>query len=63
MTTNYDWYIEQDLSKFSGKWVVIIDQKIIGSGNKVNELIQKAQKEYPTKTPFIAKINNKLSIL
>lgn len=59
----YDWYIEKDLSDFSGKWVVIIDNKVVDSGSKVGILLSKAKKAYPGKKPFVAKIEDMLSIL
>jgi len=60
---NYEWYLSQDFSKYSGKWLAIIDQKIIASGKNVEKLINKVKDKYPNKRPFITKIRNKLSIL
>ena len=60
---NYEWYLSQDFSKYSGKWLAIIDQKIIASGKNVEKLINKVKDKYPNNRPFITKIRNKLSIL
>lgn len=60
---NYEWFLKEDLSKFSGKWLAIIDKQIVASGNDVNKLITDVKKEHPDKRPLITKVRDKLSIL
>ena len=60
---NYEWFLKQDLSKYTGKWLAIIDKKVVASNEKVYRLIEEVRKEYPSKRPFITKIKSKLSIL
>ena len=63
METNYDWYLKQDLSKFSGKWLAIVDRKVVATGKNAEQVIKEARKEYPNKRPMITKVKNYLSIL
>ena len=60
---NYDWFIKQDLSNYSGKWLAIIDKKVVASEENVENLIKQVKKAYPNKRPFITKIRDKLSVL
>ena len=60
---NYEWFLEKDLSEFAGKWVAIIDKKVVDSSQNVNELIKEVKNKYPNKRPFITKVRDKLSIL
>ena len=60
---NYEWFLKKNLSEFSGKWLAIVDKKVVASGNDVNKLIQEVKKDYPNKKPLITKIKDKLSIL
>ncbi|MFH1668324.1 MAG: DUF5678 domain-containing protein [Candidatus Woesearchaeota archaeon] len=61
--TNYEWFLKKDLSSYSGKWVAIIDKKIIASGTTASAVIKESKHQYPTKRPFITKVRDKLSIL
>lgn len=60
---NYEWFLKRDFSKYSGKWLAIIDKKVVASGENANKIITQVKKEYPNKRPFITKVRNKLSIL
>ena len=59
----YEWFLKRDFSEYSGKWLAIIDKKIVAEGDNVDVLIKKVKKNYPNKRPFITKIRSKLSIL
>lgn len=58
---NYEWFLQQDLSKYSGKWLAIVDKKVIAAGTKVEEVIKEAKKEFPAKRPMITKVKDYLS--
>ena len=60
---NYEWFLKNDLRDYSGKWLAIIDKKVVASGDNVNQIIQKVKKEHPNKKPFITKVKDNLSIL
>lgn len=59
----YEWFLKKDFSEYSGKWLAIIDKKIVAEGDNVDVLIKKVKKNHPNKRPFITKIRSKLSIL
>ncbi|MBR9699364.1 succinyl-CoA synthetase subunit alpha [Candidatus Woesearchaeota archaeon] len=63
ISSNYDWFVKTDLSKYSGKWLAIIDKEVVASGKDAKKIIAEAKKKYPNKRPFITKIRDKLSIL
>ena len=59
MSKNYDWFVGADLSKQAGKWVVIVDQKIVASGYSIKSLLAKAEKKYPGMETVLAKVPEK----
>lgn len=61
--SNYEWFMEKDLHMHAGKWLAIIDKKIVASGKDVNNVIDEAKKKYPNKKPLITKVKDKISIL
>jgi len=60
---NYEWFLKKDLKDYAGKWLAIIDKKVVASGKDVNQIINKVKKEYPNKKPLITKVKDKLTIL
>lgn len=60
---DYEWFLENDFREYSGKWLAIVNKRIVASGNDVNQLIQQTKKQYPNKKPLITKVKDKLSIL
>jgi orotate phosphoribosyltransferase-like protein len=60
MNGNYQTYLKEDLEKYEDKWIVIVDKKIVASGDNLKELVDKVKKEHGEKTvPFVAKIPKK----
>jgi len=43
-------------NKIKGKWVILLDEHIIASGNDIKKLIEEAQKKYPSKRFILAKV-------
>lgn len=39
--------------KYEGKWVAIVDQKVVGMGKDAKEAYAKAKKNYPDKEPLM----------
>jgi len=56
MTKNYEWYVKTDTSKYAGKWIAIVNQRVVASGKNVKEVLVKAKKKYPKQIPTIAKV-------
>ncbi len=60
---DYEWYLNEDLSNYAGKWVAIINKKVVAFGVNVAAVLDEVRKRYPTKRPFLTKVRNKLAIL
>jgi len=56
---NYEWYITAKTTKYAGKWIAIVKQKIISSGNNADEVYKEAKKKYPKEKPSLAKVPGK----
>ena len=62
MNKDYEWYLKQDLSKFSGKWITIHGSKVVENDEDILKLNQKLQKRNLLDA-FITKISNNFRIL
>ena len=45
--------IEDELSRYVGKWVAIVGEEIVAVGATAVEVFEKAKKKYPDKEPMI----------
>lgn len=61
--TNYEWFLQQDLKEYAGRWIAIIDRKVVGSEKNVDVLMAEVKANFPKKVPLITKVRTKLSIL
>lgn len=52
----FEFYLKADLSKYEGKYVAIIEDKVIASGDNAKEVLEEARRKIPDKTPTLAKI-------
>ncbi len=53
---NYEFYINADLSEYAGKWIAIVDGRVVASGDRADEVMRKAEKNYPDKEITLAKV-------
>ena len=60
---DYEWFLKEDLNNYSGKWLAILDKKIVASGTDLSKVLIEVKKDYPNKKPMITKVKNTLSIL
>lgn len=44
----------EELSKFRGKHIAIIKNKVVASGNKAVDVLEKAKRMYPNEKPVLA---------
>lgn len=56
MSKNYEWYIKEDMNKYAGKWIAIVDQKPVASGTDAKKVYEEAKAKYPNKKPCLAKV-------
>ena len=55
INAEYEWVNSQNLQRFKGKWIAVINKKIICSGPYVNEVVIEAKKK-SKETPFLIKV-------
>ncbi len=53
---NYEFYINADLSEYAGKWIAIVDGKVVASGDRADVVYNEAKKKYPNKVIAIDKV-------
>jgi len=56
---NHEAFLNADLSEMAGKWVAIIDGKVVESGDNLKVLLENAEKNSPGKKPLVAKAPTK----
>lgn len=61
--SDYDWYVQTDLSAFSGKWVAILNKQVVASNANAKLLAQEVKEKYPKDAPLVARITNGVLIL
>lgn len=59
-TTNYEWFMEANLDKYSGKWVAIDKGTVLDSAARLEELLRSMRNNHPSSRPFITRIRDKL---
>ena len=63
MESDYEWYVNTDLSAFSGKWIAILDKKVVASDIDAKRVVKEIKDKHPNSKPLIAKISNETLIL
>ena len=53
---NYEFYINADLSEYAGKWIAIVDGKVVASGDRADIVMREAEKKYPDEEIDLAKV-------
>lgn len=51
----FEFYLKADLSKYEGKYIAIVEDKVIASGDNANQVFEEAQKK-TGKIPTLAKV-------
>ncbi len=60
----FEFYLNLDLEKYSGKWIAILDNKVIVVGHSFKTVYEKASALYPNETPlfdYIHKYRTRIS--
>lgn len=60
---DYEWFLQENLSRYAGKWVAIINKTVVASGTKPAEVLKEVKKNFPKQRPLLTKIRSKLAIL
>ena len=53
---NYEFYINTALSEYAGKWIAIVDGRVVASGDRADEVMKEAEGKYPDKEITLAKV-------
>lgn len=55
INSKYDWVQHQDLNEFKGKWIAVINKKIVGSGLYADDAVKEVKKKNK-ETPLLIKV-------
>lgn len=56
MSENFSAFLKIDAKKYANQYIVIIDKKVVANGRDIAALLKNVRRQYPKKTPFIAKV-------
>ena len=51
-----NWFSKADFNVYAGKYVAIIEKKVVSFGDNAKKVWDEAKKKFPDKTPTLAKI-------
>ena len=54
---NYAFYLTLNLDQYAGKWIAIVDKKVVAQGENLKEVYNQSKKEYPGKKPLFDHIS------
>lgn len=53
-----------DLGEYIEKWIIVLDNRIVASGNDLKKIYREFKGKYPEKTPFVMKVpSDKVMVL
>jgi hypothetical protein len=56
MELSYSFLLKTDLSKYVGKWVAIVDEKVVAADINAKKAYKKAKLVNPDKEPLLDKV-------
>ncbi len=56
MTQEFEFYSVTDMSEYAGKWVAILGNKVIASGDDLKRVYEEAKKKAGNKEPLFTRI-------
>ncbi len=54
--SNFESLEEEDISRYSGEWIAIVDSKVVAHGKSFKEVSSFVKQNYPGKRPLIGKL-------
>ncbi len=60
---NYQYYMETDISRFSGEWIAVCEGKIVSHGKNVKEVAEEAKVKSGGKKFLIARVPSEESMI
>jgi len=49
----HDWIISQNLRAYRGKWIVVVDRRIVAHGKRLTPLVEELRRRNPDIVPFV----------
>jgi hypothetical protein len=59
MSKNFQAFLKLNKEKHTNEYVVIINKKLVATGQDIASMLKSVKKKYPKYTPFVAKIPDK----
>lgn len=59
LSVNVNWFSKHNFSKYRGKYVAVVGEKVVASGSNAKRVWEDAKKKYPKESPALAKIPDK----
>ncbi len=60
---NFDFFLKKDLTKFSGKWVAIVNKNIVASSDNLKNMMDEIKKKHPEKEPLIVRAPTRSALI
>lgn len=54
--SNFESLTEEDMSKYSGEWIAVVDSKLVAHGKSFKEVFDYTKINFPKKRPLIGKL-------
>lgn len=55
-TSNYEYFVKTDTTRYKGQWIAISDKKVVACGKDAQSVYRKATSKYPKIKISLAKI-------
>ena len=56
MSKNLQTYLRLDKARYKNQYVVLVDGEVVAKGKDIEKILERVQKSYPRKVPFVAKV-------
>ena len=56
LNKNYDFFLETNLDKYKGEWVILCENEIVSHGNNLKKIVEEAKKKCANKKFLITKV-------
>lgn len=53
---NAEWFAQQNLQKFKGEWVAVVDQRVVAHGPNLRRVLESAKSQARGRTPYITNV-------
>ena len=60
---NFESLKAEQLSKYAGEWIAVIDKKIVAHGKSFREVYNYVKKQFPNERPLIGKLPDSVPVV